>query len=465
VLAIGSLATIAWQDIDENFTFDQYLEAHPKSYKHGTPEYLKRKAIFQTKRTAVIDHNTAEHSWKKGLNDWSDMTQLEIDDLIGKKSSQDPPRSENFVEQEEEEDHQVEDEEEQQYATTEEYFKGLPKSIDWDADGIMSSVKTQCGGTCYAHTTAEILESGLAQTYGLTNAQVPDLSVQELHSCTLNPHHCGGNGQCNGATVELAMQWVQNSGLSLRQVFPLPNRFLHGNPYFATQMCPCRAMCTDSLLDKKRLKVKAESFTKLPKNKFGPLLKALTKGPVAIAVGADSWMDYHSGIANCLSADTTINHAVLLVGYGKTAKGTRYWKIRNSWGPNWGEKGYIRLLMKTNEHKFCGTNHNPKAGVACDNGPKTVPVCGTCGVLFDSVIVKGVHLVKDGKKLDPASAKKTLLETQKTSQSVKSKRAHLLAKLFGKHLFGLVEEDSADRDNAVDESPAEYTEDENETIE
>lgn len=31
-----------------------------------------------------------------------------------------------------------------------------------------------------------------------------------------------------------------------------------------------------------------------------------------------------------------------LVGYDKTAS-TPYWKIRNSWGSDWGEDGFIRI--------------------------------------------------------------------------------------------------------------------------
>jgi cathepsin L len=76
-------------------------------------------------------------------------------------------------------------------------------------------------------------------------------------------------------------------------------------------------------------------------------------GPVAVAIdaGHSSFEFYRTGVydePNCSSV--SINHGMLLVGWGVTP--TAYWLLKNSWGPDWGDKGYIKMVR--NKGNQCG---------------------------------------------------------------------------------------------------------------
>lgn len=75
-------------------------------------------------------------------------------------------------------------------------------------------------------------------------------------------------------------------------------------------------------------------------------------GPLAVGINGniDSFFNYGKGVYDDPLCNDTINHAVLLVGYGTdhTFKPPKdYWIVKNSWSKNWGESGYMRLERGT----------------------------------------------------------------------------------------------------------------------
>lgn len=113
-------------------------------------------------------------------------------------------------------------------------------------------------------------------------------------------------------------------------------------------------------------------------------------GPMAVNIDASEWHSYESGIfSGCPQENVDINHVVQLVGYGSTHEGQDYWIVRNSWSPNWGESGYIRLARNDG---YCGTDYHNGDGVGCNYDPTNVTVCGMCGILYDVSYPTGASL-------------------------------------------------------------------------
>ena len=69
---------------------------------------------------------------------------------------------------------------------------------------------------------------------------------------------------------------------------------------------------------------------------------------MAVRVDATNCKTYASGVFN--NCDTKLNHAVFMVGTNESS-----WTIKNSWGPTWGENGFIRLA----KGNTCGVCFGP----------------------------------------------------------------------------------------------------------
>lgn len=241
-------------------------------------------------------------------------------------------------------------------------------------------------GSCWAIAASSVLQAH-SEIYA---SSARTFSPQELVSCVPNPNKCGGDGGCEGSTVELALQWVMENGLAPE----------HQVPYVALDSVPCRSnspnaseAATLAMMEVDASDVGASlefgmtGWTKLPENRYEPVMRALVeRGPAAVSVGARDWHSYAKGIFDSCEKDTVVNHALILLGFGvEQSSGVKYWSLLNSWGQEWGENGLIRLLRQdSDESEQCGMDKSPQVGTGCKGGPAEVRVCGMCGILYDA---------------------------------------------------------------------------------
>jgi len=208
----------------------------------------------------------------------------------------------------------------------------LPTSIDWRAKGWVTNVKDQgeCG-SCWAFSTTGVLEAQHANVSG----NLVSLSEENIVDCVSD---CGG---CGGGWPYMAEDYVvSNGGIDSESSYP----YTAGG-----------GVSTNCSFNSSNIVAKFSQVVKLPAGDADALYHAVaTVGPVSVAIDAESdLMMYKSGIyTSSTCSKDQLDHAVLVVGYGITNTGQKYYIIKNSWGTSWGQDGYV--YWDATDGNMCG---------------------------------------------------------------------------------------------------------------
>jgi len=214
----------------------------------------------------------------------------------------------------------------------------VPESFDarkyWPKCPTIKEIRDQgtCG-SCWAHGAAE----SFGDRYCITTGDSITFSPQYLVDCYAD------NDGCNGGYPDLTWFDLIKTGIVSDEC----------KPYYAEDE-QCTETCDDHSSMKKYYAKSAYSpYAAFDFNKTVQLIQEeiMTNGPVEAAFYVFSdFMSYSSGVYQRRSVDLDGGHAVKIIGWG-VDESTKlpYWLITNSWGDDWGEKGFFRIRRGTNE--------------------------------------------------------------------------------------------------------------------
>lgn len=301
---LGAVAVAAFEDPVQQ-QFFQFVKDYNKQYP--IEEFFDRFNVFKANVELIEAHNNGSSGWKMGINKFADLTPAEFKLFLGLR-----PRDNSYIRSQNEE----------------ELLAKPTNDIDWEQKGAVTPVKDQAQcGSCWAFSTTGSME-GIVQ---IKTGQLLSLSEQELVDCAGS----SGNQGCNGGLMDDAFEWIiQNGGLASEASYP-----------YTARDGPCKKLSSVASIS---------GYKDTPQGSETALGSLLQQQPISIAIEADqsSFQFYRSGIFTG-PCGQQLDHGVLLVGSGSEG-GQQYWRVKNSWGVGWGDKGYIRMIQGQN---MCGLSN------------------------------------------------------------------------------------------------------------
>lgn len=302
---------------DEWKQFSVFQERFSKRYQ-SFEETENRFQIFRSNLRNIILHNLDHtQNFTMGINQFTDLTPQEFKDqyIGGLRAEIGSYGCKSFSSS----------------------ASGAPSSIDWRQKGAVTSVKDQgqCG-SCWTFSATGAVEGAWA----IAKGQLVDLAEQELVDCATGIAY--GSHGCSGGSMEGAFKFIIENGQCALSAYPYTAK--------------------DGSCQKCSAVAHISSCSDVKPNDQISLTAAVAQQPVSVAISADTrlFQSYSSGVITSSSCYTSLDHGVLIVGYG-TENGQDYWLVKNSWSSSWGIDGYVKIARSssTNDEGICGIAKQP----------------------------------------------------------------------------------------------------------
>lgn len=325
-LCLSSMATatatvIGFNTTENHWTlFQNFVNKFEKNYINLI-DFESRFEIFKENMQYVHSENERQKSYQLGVTPFADLTREEFARFNGIKLG--GPFSSPCS----------------KFKSTElnnlRSVSDVPSSYDWRDHNAVTPVKDQgqCG-SCWSFSATGAMEGAWA----ISTGDLVSLSEQQLVDCSKSY----GNHGCNGGLMDDAFEYAIDSSMCTESSYP-----------YTAVGGDCQKCETV---------VNFSGCVDVTKNNQVDLKTAVSQGPVSIAIEADTkaFQLYTSGVLTGDACGTNLDHGVLIVGYGEES-GTEYWLVKNSWGPTWGDGGYIKIGRSdsTNDPGVCGIAMQP----------------------------------------------------------------------------------------------------------
>eukprot|EP00483_Globobulimina_turgida_P002651 UN02655 len=304
------------REMDTLPLFARWAEAFDRHYTNTLDE-SSHFMTFLDNLYVIAEVNSQDLSYKLALNQFSDMTADEFRHYVHGDAGScfRPEQRQNLMRVGE-------------VAVESVPAAPAPDSVDWTTKGVVTPVKNQgqCG-SCWAFSATGAIEC----QYAIQKGKLNSLSEQQLVDCAGIAYGCMG---CNGGQMTGAMRYAANDGgLCSESEYSYTAR--NGN---------CKASSCGTKYDANK------GVSAVTPYSSSALETATAAGCISIGIEADqtAFQHYSSGVLTG-TCGTSIDHGVLVVGYG-TSGSQQYWKVKNSWGVSWGQRGYILICRNCNKN-------------------------------------------------------------------------------------------------------------------